>query len=153
MAMRFDLDVNAIDLDRYLAPEAAGTEAARLAARRLPLRRAPPTDLPIEMLRGLNVKGQLRVGRAKVADLPFTEVRLPLEAKEGRTHLGPTQAKMFGGTYDGDIVLDARPARATLSMNEHVRSIDIGALHEGGLRDHAGRRAGAMPTRTLDRCG
>ncbi len=85
------------------------------------------------MLRGLDVQGQLRIGRAKVADLPFTEVRLPLEAKEGLTHLGPTQAKMFGGTYDGDIVLDARPARATLSMDERVRGIDIGALLKAGF--------------------
>ena len=131
MAMRFDLDVNAIDLDRYLAPEPPEQKGAGSAP--ASVKAAPPTDLPIEMLRGLNMKGQLRVGRAKVADLPFTEVRLPLEAKQGLTHLGPTQAKMFGGTYDGDIVLDARPARATLSMNEHVRSIDIGALLKAGF--------------------
>jgi AsmA protein len=132
MALRFDLDVNAIDVDRYLEPEkpeAAGgsAPAAGQAAA------APPTDLPLETLRGLNAKGQLRIGRAKVADLPFSEVRLPMEAKEGRTHLGPTQAKLFGGTYDGDIVLDARPAQATLSMDEHVRSIDIGALMKAGF--------------------
>jgi AsmA protein len=135
MAMRFDLDVNAIDLDQYMAPKPAEEKGAGSAGS-VPAaasKAAPPTDLPIEMLRGLDVKGQLRVGRAKVADLPFTEVRLPLEAKDGLTHLGPTQAKMFGGTYGGDIVLDARPARATLSMNEHVRGIDMGALLKAGF--------------------
>jgi AsmA protein len=85
------------------------------------------------MLRTLNVQGKLRVGRAKVADLPFTDVRLPVEAKDGRTHLGPTQAKLFGGTYDGNIVLDAKPAQALLSLDEHVRSIDIGALMKAGF--------------------
>jgi AsmA protein len=79
-------------------------------------------------LRALNAKGRLRVGRAKVAGLQFTDVRLPLEAKDGRTHLGPTQAKLFGGTYDGDIVLDAKPAQATLATDEHVHGIDLGAL-------------------------
>lgn len=130
MALRFDLDVNAIDLDRYMAPKPPEQKGAPAAAA---AKAAPPTDLPIEMLRGLDVKGQLRIGRAKVADLPFTDVRLPLEANKGLTHVGPTQAKMFGGTYDGDIVLDARPARATLSMDEHVRSIDIGALMKAGF--------------------
>jgi AsmA protein len=131
-AMRFDLDVNGIDLDRYLAPEkkkavkTAGGSAPAVTA-------APPTDLPLETLRGLNAKGRVHVGRAKVADLQFTDVRLPLEAKEGRTHLGPTQAKLFGGTYDGDIVLDAKPAQATLAMDEHVRGIDIGALMKAGF--------------------
>jgi AsmA protein len=133
MALRFDLDVNGIDLDRYMAPakkdelKTAGGAASGSA------QAAPPTPLPIDMLRSLNLQGKLRVGRAKVADMPFTDVRLPVEAKEGRTHLGPTQAKFFGGTYDGNIVLDAKPAQATLSLDEHARSIDIGALMKAGF--------------------
>jgi len=133
MALRFDLDVNGIDLDRYMAPakkeevKTAGGAASGSA------QAAPPTPLPIDMLRSLNLQGKLRVGRAKVADMPFTDVRLPIEAKEGRTHLGPTQAKFFGGTYDGNIVLDAKPAQATLSLDEHARSIDIGALMKAGF--------------------
>jgi AsmA protein len=130
MAMRFDLDVDAIDLDRYLEPEkeqpegAAGSAAAGAV---------PPTDLPLELLRDLNVQGRLRVGQAKVADLQFMDVRLPIEVKDARTRLGPTQAKMYGGTYDGDIVLDAKPKVATLSMDEHVRSVDLGALMKAGF--------------------
>ena len=38
------------------------------------------------------------------------------------------QAQLFGGTYNGDITLDARPAKARLSLNEKARGIDIGAL-------------------------
>jgi AsmA protein len=132
MALRFDLDVNAIEVDRYLepeAPEAAGGSAPATGQAAA----APPTDLPLETLRGLNAKGQLRIGSAKVADLPFSDIRLPLEARDGRTRLGPTQAKLFGGTYDGDIVLDAKPVTATLSMDEHVRGIDIGAFMKAGF--------------------
>ena len=35
---------------------------------------------------------------------------------------------LYGGTYNGDIVLDARPAQAQLSLNEHLHGTDIGAL-------------------------
>jgi len=134
MALRFDLDVNGIDLDRYMAPKqeapkTSGSGSAPASAKAA----VPPTEIPKEMLRSLNLQGKLRVGRAKVADLQFTDVRLPVEAKDGRTHLGPTQAKLFGGTYDGNIVLDAKPAQATLSLDEHVRSIDIGALMKAGF--------------------
>jgi len=134
MALRFDLDVNGIDLDRYMAP--AKKEEIKTAGGSAPAAAksaVPPTEIPKEMLRSLNVQGKLRVGRAKVADLQFTDVRLPVEAKDGRAHLGPTQAKLFGGTYDGNIVLDAKPAQATLSLDEHVRSIDIGALMKAGF--------------------
>jgi AsmA protein len=125
MALRFDLNVDAIDLDRYMAPtpeKKEGAPAATAAAAK------PPTELPLEVIRSLDARGQLRIGKAIVTKLPFSDIRLPLEAKQGRAHLGPTQARLFGGTYDGDIVLDARPAQATLAMNERVKGVDIGAL-------------------------
>jgi AsmA protein len=130
MALRFDLNVDTINLDRYMAPtpeEQKGAPPAAAAAAK------PPTDLPLDAIKTLDARGQLRVGQAVVSKLPFSDIRLPLEAKDGRAHLGPTQAKLFGGTYDGDIVLDARPARATLSMNEHAKAIDMGALMKAGF--------------------
>jgi AsmA protein len=122
MALRFDLNVNAINVDRYLEPEPKEGESQTPAAEE------PPTELPLEMLRELNARGSLRVGKATLSGLEFADIRLPLEAKSGRVHLGPTQARLFGGGYAGDIVLDARPPQARLSMNERVRGIDIGAL-------------------------
>jgi AsmA protein len=127
LALRFDLDVNSINVDRYMAPKPKESAAAPAAAAK------PPTDLPLDAIRGLDAHGQLRIGRATVTNLQFSDIRLPLEAKEGRAHLGPTQAKLFGGSYNGNIVLDARPARAVLSMNEHVRGIDMGALMKAGF--------------------
>jgi AsmA protein len=53
---------------------------------------------------------------------------MPLLAKDGRIELGPTQARLYGGSYNGDIVLDARPVQAQLSLNEHIKQSDIGAL-------------------------
>ncbi|MEP7243054.1 MAG: AsmA family protein [Gammaproteobacteria bacterium] len=131
MALRFDLDVNAINLDRYMAPETKQPPVP--AAASAAAAEKPPTPLPLDSIKGLDVKGQLRVGRATVTGMQFSDIRLPIEVKDDRAHLGPTQAKLFGGSYNGDIVLDARPARAVLSLNEHVRAIDIGALMKAGL--------------------
>lgn len=130
MAMSFDLDVNAIDLDRYMEPKPKADAAKEKsgAGAKEPEKPAEPVELPIEALRELIVKGMLRVGRAKVSDLQFTNVRLPLDANEGLVKLGPTQAQLFGGGYSGNIELDARPTQARLSLNEHVKDIDVGAL-------------------------
>lgn len=132
LALRFDLDVNAINLDRYMEPEpqeakGGGGSAPAEAAQ------PPPTELPLDAVRKLNVRGQLRIGQATVAKLPFTDIRLPLEARDGRAHLGPTQAKLFGGSYNGDIIFDARQPQAVLSVNEHARGIDVGALMKAGF--------------------
>jgi AsmA protein len=132
-AMSFDLAVNAINLDRYRAPVPPVDKAAAAAAKRSPPPPTPPTPLPIETLRKLNAHGSLRVGSATLSNLLLTDVVLPLAAKDGRVRLGPTQAHLYGGSYNGDIVLDAGPAQAQLSLNEHVRGTDIGALFKAAL--------------------
>jgi len=128
MAVSYDLKVDAINFDRYLSP--ASKDAVKKPAVK---GTAPPTPLPIEALRKLNAHGTLQMGSVTLGGLPLTGVTLPLTANAGRVHLGPTQARFFGGTYNGDAVLDARPAQAQLSLNEHVKGIDVGALGKAAL--------------------
>jgi AsmA protein len=123
-ALRFDLNVNEINVDRYRAP----VEKAAVAKHPRGSPDAPPTPLPLEALRKLDVTGTLHVASATFSNLVFTDVVMPLVAKDGHVRLGPTQARLYGGSYNGDIVLDARPVQAQLSLNEHLHGTDIGAL-------------------------
>lgn len=127
-ALSFDLKMNGINLDRYRPPVA--TPNAAPAGKTTPAVKAPqaPTPLPISALRKLDAHGTLRAGNVNVAGLLLTNVTLHIAAQDGRVQLGPTQARLYGGAYDGDIVLDARPLQAQLSLNEHVRGTDMGAL-------------------------
>jgi len=126
MALVFDLGVDAIDVDRYLEPESGvdqgGASAGGGSAEE------ESVELPVDALRELDARGTLRIGRARFTGLDFTDVHLPLQAKGGLVRLGPTRAGLFGGAYNGDITLDVRPEQARLSLNEHVRGIDLGAL-------------------------
>ena len=126
-ALRFNLTVNGINIDRYRAPVPA-VKAAAVKQTAAPPPAAPPTPLPLETIRKLDVNGMLHVASATFSNLVFTDVVMPLVAKDGHLRLGPTQAKLYGGTYNGDIVLDARPVQAQLSLNEHLHGTDIGAL-------------------------
>ena len=131
-ALSFDLNVNGINVDRYRSPveKPARAPVDKTAARPAGAApaKAPPTELPIEALRKLDAHGTLRVASATFSNIVFTEVVMPLAAKDGHLRLGPTQARLYGGSYNGDIVLDARAAQAQLSLNEHVHATDIGAL-------------------------
>jgi AsmA protein len=130
VALRFDLAVDRIDVDRYLAPEpqASARSADGGAAPAEAEQPKEPTELPIDALRELNARGELRIARAKLEGLEFTNVRLPLDARGGLVRLGPTSAELFGGKYAGNTVLDARPSRARLSMDERMSGVDIGAV-------------------------
>ena len=123
-ALGFDLQVNGINLDRY-RPPAPPEPDARTTASAAP---QPPVPLPLDTLRKLDAHGTLRVGSATFSGLVFTDVLMPLTAKDGLVHLGPTRAHLYGGSYNGDITLDARPVQAHLTLNEHLRAVDIAAL-------------------------
>ena len=122
-AVSFDLAANTLNLDRYRGP-ATGTPATR----RSPGPAKLPTPLPLESLRKLNLHGTLRLSSATVSNVLFTDLVIPLTAKDGHIRLGPTEAHLYGGSCDGDIVLDAQLEQAQLSLNQHVHDTDIGAL-------------------------
>ena len=124
-SFRFDLNVNGINVDRYRGPVDKAVAAKHPAN---PSPAAPPTPLPLETLRKLDMTGTLHVASATFSNLVFTDVVMPLVAKDGHVRLGPTQARLYGGLYNGDIAIDASPAQAKLSLNEHLHSADIGAL-------------------------
>jgi AsmA protein len=76
-------------------------------------------------------------------------VRLPLDARSGLVRLGPTSAQLFGGKYAGNIVLDARPARARLSLDERMSGVDIGSVMKATFdSDRLSGRADATATLT-----
>jgi AsmA protein len=126
MALEYALKVDRINADRYLAPKGAPRPSGQPPASGS--KSDASTTLPSEALRKLDVQGTLEVGQVTLGGINFTGMSLPLTAKGGRVHLGPTQARMLGGAYNGDIVLDAAPAQARVSLNEHVKSVDVGAL-------------------------
>lgn len=120
-ALRFDLNIDRINADRYLPPpsEAAPKETKG---------EEPPADLPVDALRNLNARGQLQVGEVIFSDMKFTKLRLGVNAKDGKVRLNPSEASMYGGQYKGDIGIDATGKVARVSLDEHLSGIDFAPL-------------------------
>lgn len=119
-ALRFDLNVDRIDADRYLPPppEAPAAKDAK----------EPPTEIPVEMLRKLNARGQLSVGEAIFAGIKFTKLRLGVNAREGKARFYPSEASMYGGQYRGDIGIDSTGKVARVTLDEHVTGVNFAPL-------------------------
>lgn len=120
-AHAFDLTVDVIDVDRYLAPSAAPADGEAGSA-------ADAIELPVETLRKLTLNGTLKVGALKVAGLETRDVTVGLDAGGGRLRVHPSAAKLYGGTYSGDIRLDASGATPVINLNETVTGIDFAAF-------------------------
>lgn len=123
-ALRFDLDVDRIDVDRYLEPAPAEAAAKTKEAKE----KSPPAEIPVDTLRNLNARGELRIGEAIFAGVKFTKLRLGVNARDGKVRLHPSEASMYGGTYRGDIGIDAAGDVARISLDEQVNGIQFAPL-------------------------
>ena len=131
-ALRFDLAVDAIDVDRYLAPEKekSGNSAAAPAAATpgAGAGAAAATALPNEALRKLDAIGRMKIGKLKVAKLNLTAVDMSVKAKNGLIKLNPLDANLYSGTYRGNIVVNARGKTPRLRVDENLRGVLAGPL-------------------------
>ncbi|MDH3309568.1 MAG: AsmA family protein [Gammaproteobacteria bacterium] len=125
---RFDLALNQIDLDRYLTPaSAAGAKKADAAP-------PPPVEIPLSLLRSLNVKGKLQIGKLKALNLHSSDVTIQAAANNGLITLGPNQAKLYSGNYAGRISLDVRGKTPSLSVDESVNGVQLAPMLKDALQ-------------------
>lgn len=132
-AIRFDLALDKIDLDRYLPPPAEGevkaaptpAEAAAGAA----------GALPLDALRALNLAGTLKIGQLKAYQLRTSDVLVTLKARDGVVRVNPAEARLYQGSYNGDITLDARGSQAKIALDEKVKGVQAGPLLKDMMGD------------------
>lgn len=137
-ALRFNLTLDRLDLDAYLQA-ANGTSTQSVKADPLTATAAAATQLPVELVRQLDVDGRLRVDWLRGFGLEVENATVALKAKDGVLSLEPLRGDFYRGSYDGVVTLDARAEPATISMREKVQNVDAGALiaaltGQGGLR-------------------
>jgi AsmA protein len=119
-AYSLDLVGDVIDLNRYMAPpsEAAASDAGEEA----------PVEIPADLIKTLNARGSLRFTSVMMGSLPLENVVLELNASGGRMRIHPITANLFGGSYDGNVLVDASGATTVLSVDETVEGVDLGKL-------------------------
>ena len=112
----FDLDIDSIDIDRYLEP--AADESAETT----------DVAIPQDELQDLDIQGTLRVAALRLADLDLTDAVIGLTVVDKKLQLNPLTAGFYGGTYSGNIALDASLPKPRITLDEKVESIDFQRL-------------------------
>ncbi len=113
------LSIDTLKLDGYLSPpdNIDGQDRA-----------VDTIELPAQTLRDLNLNGQLRIGSLDVGGIASTNVEVQLAASEGDVRLYPVKAQLYGGSYSGDVRLNAQGELPQMSLNESFNNVDFGAL-------------------------
>jgi len=120
-AMRFTLNVDRINADRYLAPVSEQPEPTEAVD-------TGPVKIPGEAVRGLDIVGQLTIGDAIIRKMDLTQVKLGVDARNDKLHLNPFEATVYEGKFKGDIVFDASGKVPRVSAEEHVAGINFASL-------------------------
>ena len=114
-----ELAADSIDLDRYMAPAADADSASAEAV---------PVEIPADLIRQLNVRGNLTAAEAYLSGMKFENAKLGIRAANGDLRLHPISASFFDGSYDGDVRINASGKTPVLSVNENVRGVNLGSL-------------------------
>jgi len=126
----FDIDVDRLNLDRYLAASPKAKPAPGANAK-------VDVDVPVDLsgLKGLRADGKLSVGALQVEGLKLAELKAQLRAADGRADLEPHSAKLYEGTLQGALSLNASGNR--VALKETLANVAIGPL----VKDLMGRDA------------
>ena len=115
-ALKFDLNVDAINIDRYLPPsdDTASEDEGSV----------DEIDLPIDPLRDFVADGTLRLGQAQFMNMTFTDARFALSAGNGRLRLTPS-GSLYGGTIAGEISIEVEGDAARFGLDQRLRGVDL----------------------------
>jgi AsmA protein len=127
-ALRFNLVLDAIDVDRYMPPESDKPGARAPVAATPGAAASAAGQMPNEALRALDVDGRMTIGKLKVAKLKLSDVDVSIKAKDGLIKLHPIDANLYKGTYRGNITVDARGKTLRTSVDENLAGVLAGPL-------------------------
>jgi AsmA protein len=117
----FELALDSIVLDQYMAPSAEADQASAGAG-------DANVEIPVDMIRALNARGQFTMQQATLSGIVFENLELGLNSDNGKLRLFPITAEMFEGAYKGDVRIDASGDQPTISVNENIVDVQLSAL-------------------------
>lgn len=120
-AIGLNLQGDAINVDRYLPP-ASDEEAPEQEAPQ----EAPGEEgdlLPLETLRTLVLDVNLGLGELIVSNLTINEIKSVITARNGVLKVEDFSGKLYDGTFDSKITLDARTDNPQWTISKNVKSV------------------------------
>lgn len=132
-AVDFDLALDHLDVDRYRssAPPKGKQTAATAPATTTPSASSTATgasQLSIKTLRTLDLNGHAHIDTLKASGATVSNADVTIRAKDGQLRVHPLTAALYGGTYQGDMRLDATGKTPRITLIEHLSGVQAGPL-------------------------
>ena len=114
LALGFDLDIDQLNVDKYLPPKPAAEKA-------------PKEDkLDFSALKGHDVTGNIRIGALQASRLKLSKLNAHLRLAGGRLDVAPLSLSLYEGTASGSLALDANGN--VLALKQNLAGVSINPL-------------------------
>lgn len=129
-ATSFKLEMNAIDLDRYLPADSGKSNAAsgKKASAKSPAKSNSEQLLPLDTIRSLNMSGALNIGQLKINNIQAKKVQITLKAKNGVLETKQTIGALLGGSYSSNVGINVSGKTPKLKYSSKLSNIKLQAL-------------------------
>jgi AsmA protein len=105
LALGFDLDIDQLNVDKYLPPKGKEEKAAK------------EDKLDFSALKGLDIDGVIRIGALQVSKLKLAKLNAKLNIANGRLDVAPLSVNLYEGTANGSLSLNANGNHLALKQN------------------------------------
>ncbi|MGR9043743.1 MAG: AsmA family protein [Gammaproteobacteria bacterium] len=129
-AITFNLAVDTLDLDRYLAPEPEQDPATKAIASPAAAVAAGASLFPVATLKKLNANGLLAIDKIKINNLSMQGINLKLTASNGVINTEQAVKTFYQGSYNGNLMLNVNRPHPVLTLNEQLRNVQVEPLYK-----------------------
>ena len=129
--LAFDLNLDKINLDRYLPPPSEKEEGEAKAKEGKPAE-AKKTDYT--PLRKMVLDGKVRVGMLTAKGLKIQDIQLKVTGRNGVFHLDPLLANLYQGNISAKAAMDVRQDIPRTNMDFQTKSVQAGPLLQDLLK-------------------
>jgi AsmA protein len=125
LALGFDLDIDKLNVDKYLPPKAAAAGSKETD------KQAPEKPLDFSAIKGLNASGVVKIGQLQVSNVKAGNVRLEVKAANGKLDVAPLTANLYDGSLAGALSVNANNNHVALKQS--LANVNINPLMKDAL--------------------
>jgi len=122
----FNLDLNQIDLDRYLPPSSTKTAAGNKGSGVTEQKKGKKSDY--SGLRRLSLNGTMSIGKLKIKNAKIERVHLTLTGEKGIFNLKPLTMNLYQGGMSGDGIFDVKSNLPKTDIHMTLNGVQAGPL-------------------------
>ncbi|HTD05364.1 AsmA family protein [Undibacterium sp.] len=128
---QFELAIDKLNLDRYLAPPAPAAAHKPGPQNSAPAAAEKPLDL--SALKKLQLNGSIQIGQLQVKKLKLTDLAMPIKTDQGKLDMAPLSAKLYQGALAGGATINAN--NNSFALRATLTDINVNPLLKDAL-DH-----------------